>query len=99
MIGNKVFAPHTFYDNPLDKLFVWMVDDMEMSRWYDGASKWDLILQIYDANCYNSGVYLQLNDKKQFKKIGEELISKREFEIRKKQTHEKFIDSININDD
>ena len=76
-----------------------MVDEMDMSTWYDGSQYWDLVLQIYDANCYNSGMYISLDENKRFKKLCEEIISKREFEQRKKKHYEEFIDSINGSDD
>ena len=96
MISNKVFTSYTHYPNKLDKLFVWMVDCMELSMWYDSGDKWDDVLKIYDANCYNSGMIISLDNKNRFKKISEETMSKREFELLKKRKHEEFINSIDI---
>jgi len=80
MINNKIFAiSYDRYTNKLDRLFVWMCDNMEMSKWYDASYYWDLVMLIYDAGCYNSGIYISIDiDNKRWKKIHEETIKKHE---------------------
>lgn len=96
MIGRKAFnLKYDRYQNRFDRFFVWLCDEAEMSKWYEADDYWDVVLAIYEAGCYNSGVYISLDmEKKRFKKIHEETVSERDYERFKQEEHEKFINSI-----
>lgn len=94
-VVNPVFSNFTEYNNPIDKLFVYIVDSMPLYKWTDGASQWDFIMQIWENDVYNSGVELELDiENKRFRKISNETLNQRIQEQRKKQEYEKFISSI-----
>jgi hypothetical protein len=95
MIGNPIFKKHTTFPNKIDNVFVFMVDEMVVGKWYDASSYWDLVLQLYDANRYESGVEIALSESKKWKKITEETILKRiyEFKKQKNEIHNNFVNS------
>ena len=57
-VFNKHFSA---FDIPIDKLFVYIVDDMPLMQWMAMGDKVDLVVDLFENNMYNSGVELEIN--------------------------------------
>ena len=91
-----VFKKHfSSFDSPLDKLFVYIVDEMPLMHWIAMGDKTEWIIGLFENNMYNSGVELEINlEDKTFRKITNETLTERIDKRNKEIEHEKFINSI-----